>query len=186
MFKLLLIVAMLVIGAQTGLAAEEHGGWGALDLLGRILNAAVLLSLLAYVLRGPLSSYLRVRGEEIRRRLADAQRARAEAQNKLAEVEERMKRLDDELAEIRARAEHEARQDSERILAEAEREGEKIVAMARREIEGLMREARAELRAYTAELSISLAERAIKREINQDDQRRIVVRFLENITDGKK
>lgn len=186
MFKLLLIVVMLVIGARSGLAAEEHGGWGGLDLLGRILNAALLFGLLAYVLRGPLSSYLRVRGEEIRRRLADAQRARAEAQNKLAEIEERMKRLDDELAEIRARAEREARQDSERILAEAEREGERIVAMARREIEGLMREARSELRAYTAELSVSLAEQAIKREINRDDQRRIVARFLENITDGKK
>lgn len=163
--------------------AAEGGGdrWGLWLVFGRLFNLAILVGILVWVARKPLSEFLASRTQKIRDQLAEAQAARLEAETKLAEIESQMSRLDDELRELKATAERDAQEEYQRLLAEAERDAEKIIESARREIDGMTRAAQMELKAYVANLSVQLAEDTIRREIRDEDRRRIFTRFVSNL-----
>jgi hypothetical protein len=106
LFAAALVLTLGVWLAQPAgaLAAESGGGgdkWGLWLTIGRFFNLAVLVGVLVWVARKPLSSFYANRTRAIREALATAQTARAAAEAKLAEMETRMARLDDELRELR-------------------------------------------------------------------------------------
>src|SRR5581483_9685200 len=111
--------------------------------------------------------------------LEQARHDKEEAQQRLAEVETRFKRLDEEVAQIRAEAEREAAREAERIRQAATADAEKIRQTARREIDGAMKAARGELRAFVAEQSVALAETIIRRDIRPEDDRRLLSRYMD-------
>jgi F-type H+-transporting ATPase subunit b len=126
------------------------------------------------------------RSAAILRELEEARREKEEAERRLIEIESRLQRVDDEEAEIRAKAEIEARQEAERIRQSAEEESEKIRQMAKREIEGAMRAARAELRSYVADLSVGLAEQGIRRNIRPEDDSKILAEYVRELGEVSK
>jgi len=111
----------------------------------------------------------------------EAQKARLEAEARLNEINLRMSSLDDELRQMRAAAEIEAREEHERLVASADREAEKILERARLEIEGLTRAAQLELKAHVAELSVQLAEGKIRDGMTVEDERRLFARFVDRV-----
>jgi F-type H+-transporting ATPase subunit b len=167
-------------------AAEAEGDrWGVFLPLGRLLNLILVIAVLIWVARKPLSSFFASRSQAIRDQLAEAQQARKEAEAKLAEIEARMSSLDDELAGIKAAAEQEAQAEQQRLVAEAERDAQKVVERARREIEGMTRAAQLELRSHAAELAVQLAEQKIRQEMTEDDRSRLFARFVAGLGGDK-
>ncbi len=179
--RLLIPVLVVLVGVflpPAALAAEAGGKWGVWLSVGRLFNLAVVVGILVWVARKPLANFYAARTQAIRERLAEALAARQEAEAKLAEMQARMSRLDDELREIREKAEKEAREEYERLVAAAARDAEKIIERAREEIEGMTRAAQKELMAHTAELSVRLAEEKIRREITPEDRSRLFSGFV--------
>ncbi len=174
----LLLAAWCLLLPEGILAAEGESKWGVLLPIGRVFNLGLVIFVLVWVAKKPLQEFYASRSENIRERLAEAQKARDEAEAKLAEVQERMSRLDEELRSIKAAAEKEAREERERLLAAAERDAQKIIERARQEIEGLTRTASLELRAHIADLSVQLAEQKIRSEITDQDRGRLFGRFV--------
>lgn len=170
--------------AGGGHKKAEHKGWGVLDTLGKFVNFLILASVLGYALKGPIRQFVSQRGQDIQRKLVEAQRAREEAQAKLEQVQRAMARLDTELKEIKAQAEKEAAVERDRILKTAQEDAEKVLEMARREIGNLIRSGRAQLKAYAAELTVGLAEEMIKRDLTPEDDQKVFTRFLNNIKSG--
>ena len=182
-----LLAAVLVSLPDSALAAEPGGDkWGVWLTIGRFFNLAVLIGILVRVGRKPVSAFFASRAQSIRERIAQAEAARRAAEAKLAEMEARMSGLDREIGELRAAAESAAAEEARRLLAEAERDAEKIVSRARVEIQGMTRAAQLELRSHAAELSVGLAESLIRREINDDDRKRLFGRFVATIEKGKE
>ena len=176
-FALLLIAAGIAL-PEIALAAEEGGKWGIWLVVGRFFNLFLVVAVLIWAGRRPLSNFFANRTQGIREQLEDAQRARAEAEAKLAEIQSRMSSLDAEIREIKATAEREANEEYKRMLAAAEQDAEKIIERSRQEIEGITRAARQELKLHVAELTIKMAEEKIRGEITEADRRRIFSKFV--------
>lgn len=179
----LLLAAAVPLAIPVVALAAEGGGdkWGALLVVGKVFNLAIVIAILVWVARKPLANFYASRTEGIRERLEEARQARAEAERKLAEMEARMGRLDDELAGIRAAAEREGREEYERLLAQAEADAARIVARARQEIEGMTRSAELDLRSHAADLAVRLAEDKVRAEMTEDDRGRLFERFVDRL-----
>jgi len=176
-----LLLAGIIALPETAFAAEGGNPWGVWFDLGRIFNVLLVVGVLVWIARKPLSNFFSSRSHAIREELAEAQKARQEAEGKLAEIESRMSRLDDELKEIASTAEKEAQDEYQRLLAVAEEDAQKIVERSRQEIEGMTRTAQLELKQHAAELSVQLAEERIRSEITDADRERLFSRFVNKL-----
>jgi F-type H+-transporting ATPase subunit b len=177
-------VALLLAGIlcpETASAAEEGSRWGVWLDVGRVFNLLLVVGVVVWIARKPLSNFFTGRTQAIRDQLAEAQKARMEAEAKLAEVESRMSRLNDELKEIANAAEKEAQDEYQRLIAAAGQEAEKIVERSKQEIEGMTRTAQQELKLHAAKLSVQMAEERIQSEITDADHERLFSRFVEKL-----
>ena len=162
----------------------EGAGWQAflpLGTIAKILNLAIFVGALYFLLRKPLAEAFRARREGIRQQLMRAQEERNAALAKLEEVEGRLSRLDAEVEAIRAQAQKEAAEERARIERATEDDIRKLREQAQREIEGASKAARAELRAYAAEQSVRLAEELIRREIRPEDDALLMNGYVEEL-----
>ena len=178
------IPALLLLGGcllePEAVFAADGGGdrWGVLLTVGRFVNLVIVIAVVVWAARKPLVNFYAERTQSIRGQLSEAQKARAEAESKLAEMQSRMSRLDDELRELKAAAEREAREEYGRLIAGAEQDVDKIVRRVGQEIDGMTRAARLDLREHVAELSVQLAEEKIRSEITDEDRSRLFARFV--------
>jgi F-type H+-transporting ATPase subunit b len=174
----LLLMAGKILSPDVALAAEEGGKWGMWFEVGKVFNLLLVVAVLVWAARKPLSDFFASRTQAIRDQLAEAQKARMEAEAKLAEIESRMSRLDDEILEMKAAADRESQEEYQRLLTAAEHDAEKIVERSRQEIEGMTRAAQQELKVHVAELSVKLAEERIRGEIADTDRNRLFSQFV--------
>ena len=177
-------VALLLAGIafpETASAAEEGSRWGVWLDVGRVFNILLVLGVVVWMSRKPLSNFFAGRTQAIREQLAEAQKAREEAESKLAEIESRMSRLNDELKEISDAAEKEAQAEYQRLIAAAGQEAEKIVERSKQEIEGMAHTAQQELKLHAAKLSVQIAEERIQSGITDADHERLFNRFVEKL-----
>ena len=184
---LVLVVGILLVGGSlTTEAAEEaeaHGsGW---DLLYRVVNFAILVGALVYLLRKPLSNYLDAKTEQIRRDLTEAagKRERAEAERK--EAEARLAGLDREIAEARVKVLAQAEDERRRILQAAESEAARLAENAKKEIEAELELARRKLTARAAELSIEMARKKIREQISDADRRALFEKSMDKLGEAR-
>ena len=184
---LVLVVGILLVGGSlTTEAAEEaeaHGsGW---DLLYRVVNFAILVGALVYLLRKPLSNYLDAKTEQIRRDLTEAagKRERAEAERK--EAEARLAGLDREIAEARVKGLAQAEDERRRILKAAESEAARLAENAKKEIEAELELARRKLTARAAELSIEMARKKIREQISDADRRALFEKSMDKLGEAR-
>jgi F-type H+-transporting ATPase subunit b len=153
--------------------------------LWKVINLLVFVLILAYLLRNKvqIGRVFDNRAASIAKDLEQARREKQSAEDKLAQVAARLAKLDEEIVRIRAQAEQEAAREAERIQQAAAADAEKIKQQARREIEGGMKAARAELRAFVAEHSVGMAEGIIRREIQPEDNKRLISEYIDELTE---
>ena len=175
---------LLALNNTIMLWAFEGAGWQAylpLSTIAKLINLALFVGALYFLLRRPLAEAFRARREGIRQELMRAQEERNAALAKLEEVEGRLSRLDAEVEAIRAQAQKEAAEERARIERATEEDVRKLREQAQREIESASKAARAELRAYTAEQSVRLAEEMIRRDIRPEDDARLINEYVEEL-----
>ncbi len=118
------------------------------------------------------------REAHIRELIAGAERDRAEAAGLLDEnrrlVEETRSRVQAAIAESRTEAE----QIRAQMLADARREQEELLARARRDIESERAVALESVRREVVELSMRAAEKLVRRNLDGEDNRRLVSEYL--------
>jgi F-type H+-transporting ATPase subunit b len=165
--------------------AVEHGesehAESPLAMVWRFGNFALLVALLWYFLKAPLTTYLDTRSQQIRTELVEAERTRTDASARLAELEARMKALPQELAALRARGTEEIAAEEARIREQAAAERERLLEQTRREIDTRLRAARRELAEYAAELSVGVARERLKATMTSEDHVRLVDRYVSTV-----
>jgi F-type H+-transporting ATPase subunit b len=169
-------------------AAAAAGGGGLIEinrsLIIQVINFLILLVVLYKFVYKPLLGTLESRSAAIKQQLAEAQAARESAQRQLAEFEAKLTASQAEAQAVRDRALREAAELRERLTAEARREASHLVESARAEIEQDVRRARADLRREVAGLAVNIAERLIQRNVQAEDQERLVQEALARL-DGR-
>jgi len=172
-----LLIELILLGRETNQPWWDYPGlefW-------KFLNLIVFATALTYIVRRRVTDALRSRREGIRRAVLKAQNQRDEAVKKLAEVDSRLAGVESEAAGIWAKARAEAKAERERILQDAEAEMLKLREQSQREIESAGKVARQELRRFAAQQSVKLAEEVIQREIQPEDDARLIRLSVEEL-----
>jgi F-type H+-transporting ATPase subunit b len=179
--------------ATTLLAAPQHQAEATpevheqtlLQSAAKLANFAILVGLLVYFLKTPVSVYLVSRATAIRRDLVTAAEMRASAAAQLAEIERKLQSLPAELAALKAQGAQDVAAEQARIAQAAAVERERLIQQTRREIEMRLRVARRELTEHAAQLAVRIAEERIKRTITPDDQMRLVDRYTAQLREAR-
>lgn len=179
----IVLAALLLPGAAL---AEEGGHEGASlgTLLAHTFNFVLLLAVLIYVLRKPLTQFFANRRRGIQEDLERAGAILAEAQSRLAEWEGRIAGLDAEVAGIQTAARERAEAERARILEEARISAERIRRDAQAAIEQEARRAREALRVEAAELAVELATKLVREQVTEADRTRLLDEFVSRVAQG--
>ncbi len=182
LLPVLLSVAVPVAALAAG-EGEAAGGtavpWW--EVFKQLVNVGILVGVLVYFLKKPLSSFLKERSELLRKSIDDAAKARAEAAAKLSEIQERVARLSGEIEEMNRRMESEAGDEGKRLREAAQAEIARVREQAKFAADQEVKKAREELRREAADLSTAAAEEIVKKSVTPEDQERIVRENIDKI-----
>lgn len=166
------------------LAHEEHGGehhelvWDQFKLAGQLVNFAVWLFLMWYLLKKPLPAFLQERRAAIVDGLEEAKRLTAEAEAKHKEYSDRIANMDRELEDLRAEMRKSALDERDRIVKEASDKAEKMKTEARFLIDQQMKQLRADLTREAIEAAVGAAETILREKTTAQDQQRLADEYL--------
>ncbi len=178
---LLAAVAPAQEHAEGEAAAEEHAAESPLTVVFRWANFVILFGALGYLLRKPAREFFEGRSNEIASGLARASQAQQTAEQRLVDIEKRLGHLSVDIAALKAEAEKESVTERDKVIAEAKREVERVVEQSRQEIQRFARSAEREIKESLAELVVDKAGKALRTEMTEDDQKRVIVRFIEKL-----
>ena len=135
---------------------------------------AALVAVLGKYAWGPISKSLEAREGKIRDDIEAAERARAQAENSQREYKDQMAGAEQRVRDLMAQAQADGQQLATRIKMQAQEEAEEIKERAMRDIEQSRREAVEQVRTEAATLATAVAEKILRREVNHDDQQRLI------------
>jgi F-type H+-transporting ATPase subunit b len=160
---------------------EETGKKTGRELIYKFINLALLVGVLAYVLRKPLADFFAERSASIRKGLEEGRKALEVSQAQLKAVEEKLLHLEEEIAAFRASAGREMEAERQRLKLAAAEEAEKILQSARAQTEVAVRAAKLELKSYAAEQAVELAEEIIRQRLDEAGRKKLVGEFLAQV-----
>lgn len=177
-FRLILVVLTLSLLWPGGAVASGGDGGGLVNLdkslIVQAINFLLLLLILWKLLYKPFVAKMEERSAAIKKSLEEAQAARAEAQRQREEHAAKIQAAHAEAQAIRATALAEAAEEQRRLVEGARAEAGRLVESARAEMAQDLRRARQELRQEVADISIAVAEKLIRKSLNDADHRKIV------------
>ncbi len=183
-FLLPVLLAAAVPAAALATGQGEAGAPAGVpwwEIFKQAVNVGILVAVLVYFLKKPLSSFLKERSELLRKSIDDAAKARAEAAAKLSDIQDRMARLSGEIEEMNRRMEGEAGDEAKRLREAAQAEIARVREQARFAADQEVKKAREELRREAADLSSAAAEELVRKSVTPDDQERIVRENIDKI-----
>ncbi|NVM20757.1 MAG: ATP synthase F0 subunit B [Desulfobacterales bacterium] len=183
---ILLVVVSVLLSFGSVWASSGGGGHGGgmdkgKDLIWRIMNFAVLIGALIFLLRKPLAHGLESRRQGVKDQLDDLARQKQEAEKRLAEYKDKLALLDKEVQRITAEYIQEGEAAKARIIEEAKAAGEKLQEQAKKNIEHEFQRAKQQLKTDMAEQAVAMAEGLIKKNIKDKDQERIIDEYLTKV-----
>ncbi len=175
-----LLLLVLVLFAGTALAAEEPSGgpWTLWMMLWRVINCLVLVAVLVYFLKKPLSNFFSERQAQIRKDLEDAREQRDRAERTIAEYEKKIGQMEQELDKMREELRKAADAESLKVVSSADKMAANMIEAAKLAAEQEVRKAKIVLRNESVDLAVELAESLIREKIGEDDRKRIVEEYL--------
>jgi F-type H+-transporting ATPase subunit b len=178
-WTLLLTVAVTpALMAAGGEGGHEESIW---PMAGKIFNFAVLAGVVYYFGRKPVAGYLANRKQQVRSDLVAAEEMKKTASAQIAEMDAKLAALPAELEALKTRGQQEIAAEQQRLRQLADAERTRLLDQATREIEQKTRIAQRELVEHAANLAVDVARTRIKDQITDDDQARLVDRYLAEV-----
>ncbi|MBI4850351.1 MAG: ATP synthase F0 subunit B [Acidobacteria bacterium] len=158
----------------------EEGAHG-VPIHWKIVNLAVFLIAIVFLVRKPFTQAMNDRRDSIKSELNRAKAEKEVAEAKLREIQGRLSRLEEEIIEIRDKAEKESQAEYVRLTKQTQEETERLRLVASREIEGATKAAQMELKKFAAEKAVEMAESLIRKELKPEDNARLVSDFAKEL-----
>jgi F-type H+-transporting ATPase subunit b len=180
----LFVVVAVIFVCGTAWAAGGGGGFTIdknKDIIYRIMNFALLVGVIFFLTRKPVGKALEARRQGIKDELEDLENQKEEAQKQLAETKQKVSNLDAEVERIMAEYVQMGEAARTRILDEARASADKLQEQAKKNIEYEFASAKQQLMAEMAEQAVGMAEELIKKNIQDQDQERIIDEYLEKV-----
>jgi F-type H+-transporting ATPase subunit b len=147
-----------------------------------LINIGILFVILRAILFKPVTKFMEDRAKKIQDAINQAEKDKRQAKARLEQYEDRLKSAEAEAEEIIRAARESAREQADQIIAEGKEAAGALLTGARQQIEAEQAAALARFRSEAAALVVSAASRLLRRELNQEDQRRqagLLLRELE-------
>ncbi len=162
-------------------SAKEESSEPPHELLYKIINFAILVGGLGFLLRKPASEFFTSRSADIRKGLEEGRKALEASQAQLKVVEEKLKGLEAEIAAFKAAALSEMAAERERLKQAGAEEAARILEAARNQTTVAVRAAKLELKKYAAQKSVELAEEIIRGRLDDQGRERLVKQFVATV-----
>jgi F-type H+-transporting ATPase subunit b len=174
------LVTLSSVAAQAASAGGEfHYNWW--DFLLRIINIAIFIAVLYYLLHKKIRSFFGGRRETIEHQLTDLSDRKSQAHTRLEEVEEKISDLEQERARILAdyKAQGETIRDS--IIKNAEASAEQIKAQAKTTAAQEAKQAVENLRAEMAEMVVDSAQHILEEKLTTEEHEALIDKYLNKV-----
>jgi len=168
----------LRLNSAAAAAPEEKGQEPAHALLFKVINFALLVGGLGYLLRKPAGDFFRSRSASIQKSLEEGRKALETSQAQLQAVEEKLRHLEAEIAAFHASATREMEAERQRLEQATAEEAARILESARAQMDAAVRGAKLELKNYAAQQAVALAEGLIRERLDESGRRRLVSQFV--------
>ncbi|HET9131605.1 MAG TPA: ATP synthase F0 subunit B [Terriglobia bacterium] len=160
---------------------EESAEESPMKVAWKWVNLLILLGGMGYLLKKPALEFFEGRKKEITSGLERARSAQEESSQRMTDIERRLGRLSEEIASLRTQADAESAKEREKILADARRDVDRLVDQSRQEVERIARGIERDIKAKIADAVVDRASHALETQMTEDDQKRVVVRFLNKV-----
>lgn len=173
-------------GVALAAGGEDHGGglnWA--DFFTRVLVFGVLVGGLVKIAKKPVVSFFSSRREQIQKLLAELELRQKEAEEKNAEYRAKLAALEDETKKIVAELVAEGEAERQRIIESANKQADYIKEQAQLAIQQEIKAAKETLQEEIAELSVAAAEEILRKNVQKDDQDRLVRDFMTRVVEAK-
>ena len=151
------------------------------QILISLCNLLILFWILKRFLYKPVKKMMEARKQEIDLQYAQAQEAQQEAYKTRSDWEDKMAHARQDADDILKDATEKAKKRSDNILTDAKRQADGILLQAKSEAEQEMKKAEATIRHQIIDVSSSLTEKLLEREINPEDHRAFIDTFIDSI-----
>ena len=186
MFRLFTLI-LFVSFWSTALHASvgEDGGSPLLDFLWKVVNVVVLAAIIYKFAKKPVAAALGSSAEVAKTVLADARNAEEKISADLSEMRSKISGLEKEALEMVESAKKDAEDAKARIVEEGKLEIQRMKEQASFALKQEHRKAEDDLRRWIAEESVKLAEVTLKKEMNQNEQKKLVINFMDQINQSE-
>ncbi len=151
------------------------------EIIMQMINFLILVYILKRILYKPLLSFLDEREKTIKNALERSREERKQAEEYLKKQQELLDTAKKEALQIKYEAEHSGKREREKIIADAGRQTEKMVNQAREEMSVAVNNARKELKKEIAGVSLMIASKLIKKNIDEKKQEELIRQTMEEI-----
>ncbi len=151
------------------------------NVLISLCNLAVLYFILKRFLYKPVKKVLNARREQLENSYIEAEGAKAEADMNKQLWEEKLATANEQADEIIDKATKSAQRRSMDIVEAGEAEADRIRAQAASDAELERKKAQSEIKREIVDISVALSEKILEREVNADDHRDLIDKFISEI-----
>jgi len=155
-------------------------------LLAQVVNFAILLGLLYLVAYKPIMRMLDERSRKIKESMEQTELIKQQAKHAEEEIKKQIEAAGNEGMEIVARAMHTGEEVRQKAQQEAKQDAETLIARAQVAIQRERDGAIDELRKEFADLTIMAAEKVIEKSLDKQTHRQLIDKVLEESTTLKK
>ena len=183
------ICGFLFASGGSGQSDSAQGGgwmekWLSFDpglFMWTIVTFLIVLMLLKWKAWGPLISALDKREKDIREALSSAEKAREEADKVAEDYDEMIRKAQSEAQKIVAESKTTGDRVREEIKETAEKEARNILDKAQVQIESEKEKAVQEIKSVIVDFSLQAASKVIEKNLESEDNRRIINDTIEGI-----
>ena len=178
------ILGGFLVCANTILFAAENEGGGSplMDFIWKVLNVVVLGAIIYKFAKKPVGNALNNSAESAKKLISDAREAEEKLAAELDEMRGKITGLEKEAESMVKTAKKDAEIEKERIIEEGRQEIERMKRQASFALEQERRKAEADLRHWIAEESVTLAEKELKQGMNQNQQNKLVKKYMDELS----
>ena len=153
------------------------------DLVINIVSIIVLFLVVRKLAYNPVKKFMAQRTEKVMAQKLEAEKLSEQAQEKSAEYDELLKECETAKAQAIKEGEKIAREESGQIISAAKEKAQAILDNANKKAEEKYNRMIEEANDYIVNLTIEATSKLLEREVNDEDNKKIVEEFL-NTVDG--
>lgn len=191
--KLLLLLSTLTLltgcdnlGEEIGTTIKENLFTNIYALLAQVVATVVLLILIIVLAYKPARKFLDKRKELLDKQVSDTKQKNIEAEDNLNLSKKKINESKIKAQQIVEAAEIDANIRKDEILASAEEESKKMIKDAEHVIKKQQEQALEDIKDMVATVALDASSRILEREVNEQDNQKIIDDFVNEVKEGNK